>query len=61
MRAGDGLDARAFFEAEVRRIGSELAPLAQKGQDDEQIVVLRDGRLERLLIDIGDTIRGVAD
>ena len=61
MRAADGLDARDFFEAETRRISSELAPLARKQQDDEQILVLRDGRLERLLIDVGDTIRGVAD
>jgi hypothetical protein len=61
LRAGEGLDARSFFEAEARRIGAELAPLAQKVQDDDQIVVLREGRLERLLIDVGETIRGVVE
>lgn len=59
MRAGEGLEARTFFGAETRRIGNSLAPLADT--EEEQIQVLRDGRLERLDIDVGNVIRSVTD
>lgn len=59
MRAGEGLDGRVFFDAEVRRIAGALAPLVQRTDDDDQIEIVRDGRIEGLVIDTGDVIRKV--
>jgi hypothetical protein len=61
MRAGEGLDGRSFFDAEVRRMAGALAPLVQGVDDDQQIEIVRDGRLEGLVIDTGDVIRKVTD
>lgn len=58
MRAGEGLDAATFFDAEVRRITAALTPLADRPVEDEAIMVLRDGRIEMLDIDVGNIIRG---
>jgi hypothetical protein len=58
MRAGEGLDAAAFFDAEVRRITAALTPLAERPPEDEAIMVLRDGQIEALDIDVGNVIRG---
>jgi hypothetical protein len=58
MRAGEGLDAATFFDAEVRRITAALTPLAERQLEDEAIMVLRDGRIETLDIDVGNVIRG---
>ena len=59
MRAGEGLDGRAFFDAEVRRIVGALGPLVERTDDDDQIEIVRDGRIEGLVIDTGDVIRKV--
>jgi hypothetical protein len=59
MRAGEGLDGRLFFDAEVRRIAGALAPLVQRTDDDDQIEIVREGRIEGLVIDTGDVIRKV--
>jgi len=61
MRAGEGLDGRAFFDAEVRRLAGAIAPLVRGSSDDDQIEIVRDGRLEGLVIDTGDVIRKVVD
>lgn len=59
MRAGEGLDGRVFFDAEVRRISGALAPLVQRTDEDDQIEIVREGRIEGLVIDTGDVIRKV--
>jgi hypothetical protein len=59
MRAGEGLDGRTFFDAEVRRMAGALAPLVRLADDDDQIEIVRDGRIEGLVIDTGDVIRKV--
>ena len=59
MRAGEGLDGRVFFDAEVRRIAGALAPLVQRSDEDDQIEIVREGRIEGLVIDTGDVIRKV--
>ncbi len=61
MRSAEGLNARSFFDADVRRITAELAPLATIADTDERISILRDGRIEHLVIDKGQVIRGVGD
>jgi hypothetical protein len=61
MRAGEGLDGRAFFDAEVRRLAGAIAPLVRGASDEDQIEIVRDGRLEGLVIDTGDVIRKVVD
>ena len=48
-----------FFDAEVRRIAGALAPLVQRTDDNDQIEIVRDGRIEGLVIDTGDVIRKV--
>jgi hypothetical protein len=60
MRAGEGLDGRVFFDAEVRRISGALAPLVQRTDEDDEIEIVREGRIiEGLVIDTGDVIRKV--
>ncbi len=59
MRAGEGLNGRVFFDAEVRRMAGALAPLVHGSHDDEQIEIVRDGSLEGLVIDTGNVIRKV--
>lgn len=61
MRAGEGLDGRIFFDAEVRRIAGALAPLIHGSDGGDEIQIVRDGRLEGLVIDTGSVIRKVVD
>jgi hypothetical protein len=61
MRSAEGLDARSFFSADVRRINAQIASLVRPGDSDDEIHVIFEGGARRLVIDVGDLIRSVAD
>jgi hypothetical protein len=55
-RAAKGLMSRAFFQADIRRIASQLGVMAANAARSEEITVLLRGRPTRLVIDVGDVI-----
>jgi hypothetical protein len=55
-RAARGLMSRAFFQADIRRIGAQLAALAANAEQAEDITVLLNGRPSKLTIDVGNRI-----
>ncbi|HEY4346869.1 MAG TPA: hypothetical protein VGM80_04710 [Gaiellaceae bacterium] len=61
MRSAEGLNARAFFSADVRRINAQIASLVSADAADDEIHVIYEGGARRLVIDVGDLIRSVAD
>jgi hypothetical protein len=58
MRAGHGLVSRNFFQADIRRLMSQLALAVESGADPEsaEITVLIGGARRKLVIDVGDTV-----
>lgn len=60
MRAAEGLNSRAFFRAEIRRLMGQLAGLTE-GTPDEQITILRAGKQHKLVIEQAGMIRAVTD
>jgi hypothetical protein len=61
MRSAEGLNARSFFSADVRRVNAQIASLVTADGTDDEILVIYDGGARRLVVDVGDLIRSVAD
>src|SRR5947207_5619906 len=55
-RAARGLVSRAFFLADIRRIGAQLGRIAAKVGNTDEITVLVSGKPAKLVIDVGDGI-----
>ena len=55
-RAASGLMSRAFFQADIRRIGSQLAAVARNARPTDEITVLVKGQPTKLVIDVGNVI-----
>jgi hypothetical protein len=54
MRAGEGLACRSFFRADIRRIMASLAMLVDRnGRSVDEISVLKNGRVQKIVIDQG--------
>lgn len=56
-RAAQGLVSRAFFQADIRRLGAQLAKVAARAPAADEITVLVQGRPAKLVIDIGSVIQ----